>query len=443
MSSDERSTSTGPSRSAPASWRQGRRAGVEPPPEYRWQRAARPAERRPGFTRRRLRNLVWLLLSAGLLALLIYFLLFAPRRSPLVAIAAVYSDPLPPNAWVQEDLEALRQLDKRTLSVYGSPDDWTSVERGMRLLDQHLRRISPRLRPSEPLLLYVNMHGAVDGAGNPCLIPPGAAAGRSETWLPVRQLLERLNDPALLPADVNKLLLLDCTRLRVHWPLGILENTFAARLERVVEEVQVPNLVVLSASGPGEASCVSRELSGSVFGHYLSLGLAGAANRAEPGQAPDGRVSLRELHAYLAESVDAWAQRRRGESQQPMLIPANAPDFDLSMALSGRDLRRFREQLERSRRGGDARLEKDIEQLWSRHDDLLAAAPYRDDPQAWHQFQHRLLWLEQSAAAGAAYASPARSLLNQLKRFAASDERPSPSRWARSMRPPPIACGKR
>ena len=163
MSSDERSTSTGPSRSAPASWRQGRRAGVEPPPEYRWQRAARPSERRPGFTRRRLRNLVWLLLSAGLLALLIYFLLFAPRRSPLVAIAAVYSDPLPPNAWVQEDLEALRQI--TTFATGGLKPDLT-------LLLDLLRRQLPgadisylEFRAKGPLLegIPMQLQGRHDG----------------------------------------------------------------------------------------------------------------------------------------------------------------------------------------------------------------------------------------------------------------------------------------
>lgn len=415
MASEDPSTQTGSRTSGPASWRQGRRADVEPRTEYRWQQRAPAAERRPVFTRRRLWNAAWVLATLGLLAVLIVALLFAPRRTPLVAVAAVYDENLPPNAWVHEDLEALRQLDRSTLRVHGTLDDWTSRERGLRVLDEHLRRISADLRADESLLLYVNLHGAVDGTGIPCLVPPDAGADRSESWLPVQTLLERLKDPALLPAEVHKLVLLDCTRLRVHWPAGILDNTFAARLPEAVRQAAVPNLVVLCSTSPGETSCVSRSLSGSVFGHFLSLALAGEANGVLSGATADNRVSLHELHAYLGDQVDRWARQHCGESQRPMLLPADAADFPLCLALKPRELRGFREALARTSQT-DGRPGSDIDALWRRHDELLAQAPYRQDPLAWHQFERRLLWLERASVAGAAYAGSAHSLTNQLKR---------------------------
>ncbi|MCU0978429.1 MAG: hypothetical protein MUF25_04600, partial [Pirellulaceae bacterium] len=448
MSSEQQSTPASTSRSGPASWRQGRGAGVERRTEYRWQQPVQPTERRPLLTRRRFWTSAWLLLALGLLVALIVALLFAPRRSPLIAVTAVYDESLPPNAWVHEDLAALQQLDRSTLRVYGNPDDWTSRERGLRLLDEHLQRISGDIRADEPLLLYVNMHGAVDGSGTPCLIPPGAAAERSESWLPVSALFERLKDPASLPAEVNKLVILDCTRLRVHWGAGILDNTFAARLSEAVRAADVPNLAVLCATSPGETSWVSPEFSGSVFGHFLSLALAGEANGEwlglkpdsaadgqpaayaneangpRPGFKPDNRVSLHELRAYLEHSVNAWARQHRGETQRPMLLPADAPDFPVCLALKKSDLRSFRDALKRTTRA-DSQQAADMDGLWSRHDDLLAQAPYREDPLGWHEFERRLLWLEQAVAAGEAYTSPAHSLLNQLKRYRSGDAGPA------------------
>ena len=426
MSSDQQSIPSGSRSTGPASWRQGRQAGAQRRPEYRWQQSAGPAERRPLLTRRRFRNAAWLVLAAGLLAALIGALLFAPRRSPLVVIAAVYEESLPPGSRVLEDVTMLRELDRSTLRVYGEAEDWTSRERGLRVLDQHLQRISRDLRPDEPVLLYVNMHGAVDGAGNPCLIPPGAAAARSETWLPVRTLFERLKDPALLPAHVHKLVILDATRLRVHWRTGILDNTFAARLPQAVQEAAVPNLAVLCAASPGETSWVAPELSGSVFGHFLGLGLAGEADGALSTFKPDRRVSLYELHAYLETSVNSWARQHRGQTQRPMLLPAGVPDFALNLALKPNELRAFREDVARAARGVDTQRYTQIDELWLRRDDLLADAPYQADPAGWHRFQHRLLWLEQAAAAGGAYAGSVHSLLNQLKRYAAGDAAAAP-----------------
>ncbi|HEX4150106.1 MAG TPA: hypothetical protein VHY20_14000, partial [Pirellulales bacterium] len=45
-----------------------------------------------------------LLLSLALLATLVHYLLFAPVKTPLVAVVAIgYDWHLPPNAWAQED----------------------------------------------------------------------------------------------------------------------------------------------------------------------------------------------------------------------------------------------------------------------------------------------------------------------------------------------------
>ena len=237
-------------------------------------------------------------------------------------------------------------------------------------------------------------------------------------------LLERLKDPSLLPAEVNKLVILDCTRLRVHWRAGILDNTFAARLPQAVQEASVPNLVVLCASSPGETSWVSPESSGSVFGHYLSVALAGEADGVLPGIKADKWVSLHELRHYLEASVNAWAQRHRGERQRPMLLPAGTPGLRDLFGLEAKRATGFPGDVGAGLAGADSQLQTEIDALWLQHDDLLARAPYRADPLAWHQFEQRLLWLEQAAAAGEAYTSSAHSLLNQLKRYTSGEVRP-------------------
>ncbi len=176
-------------------------------------------------------------------------------------------------------------------------------------------------------------------------MPPGASPLKSESWIPLVDLLDHLKAQHL-PDAWHKLLVLDCNRVAVDWNLGVLSNGFADGLKDAVQAAGIPNLVILNSTSPGERGWASADLGGSVFGHFLRLGLAGAADSeldGGKGGNADRRVSLHELLHYLDRHVDDWVRRNRADRQQPMLVPASAADFTVVWALNKRAQRRLAE----------------------------------------------------------------------------------------------------
>ncbi len=393
---------------------------------HRWQRDwnGQPMSRvhnRELWRRSRLAALT--LLFLGLVALFVYELWFRPIQTPLIAISAPpYAWPLPPNAWAQEDLRGLGQLDDESLRILDTSSAWRSAEGGFAALDRQLHQASKLGAKSGAVILYVSMHGAVDGDGQPALIPPGASPLHSETWLKVSDLLERIKAEHL-PDAWHKLLILDCNRMEVNWNVGLLANTFADRLAEVVAAKSIPNLVVLNSTSPGETGWASADLAGSVFGHFLQLGLAGAADAVAEGGNGDHRVSLLELHQYLLKHVDGWTVANRDDHQRPMLVPESAADFTLVWSLNKRAQRRLAEATPEPTPSG-AVTARDLDRLWQTHDRLAALDPVRYDPLAWADIDHKLLWLEEAITSGAAYDAPARAVLTEVKgKLTAADSR--------------------
>jgi hypothetical protein len=72
----------------------------------------------------------------------------------------------------------------------------------------------------------------------------------------------------------------------------------------------------------------SEELRQSVFGHYLRQGLAGKVGGGNEHGKRDGRVSARELAAFVSARVDRWVEQNRAARQTPVLL-GSAPDFPL------------------------------------------------------------------------------------------------------------------
>ena len=392
---------------------------------YRWQRdwTSQPLEQlRARDVWRRFWMAGCFLGGLGLVALLVMVLWFRPVQTPLIAISApAYALPLPPDAWSGEDLAALGELNDRSIQLLDTSPAWQSAESGLAALDQQLHALAQQGTKSGAVILYISMHGAADGAGRPVLLPPGASPLRSETWLRLSDLLQRIKAQNL-PDAWHKLLVLDCNRIDVAWNMGILSNGFADGLADAVRDAAIPNLVVLNSTSPGQRGWDSADLAGSVFGHYLQQGLAGAADapvRGADGEAIGGngdhRVSLHELHHYLLRHVDDWAQRNRADRQQPMLVPAGAADFTVVGSLNPRTQRKLAE----AAGGGEANVSAAaIDRLWRANDRIAALHPERFDPLAWSDFQHKLLWLERAAAAGKTYSAPARALRKQLQNLA-------------------------
>jgi hypothetical protein len=389
---------------------------------HRWQRdwtthTSRSLQSREHW--RRIRILTALGGSMLLFGLLMYYLLYFPVRVPMVTLVVTdYAWPLPPNAWAHEDRDALKKLDdpgRQTFQVSDGSSSWRTQQRGLLHLEEQLREFAPQANRAGLLVLYISMHGAVNDYGEPCLLTRESSPIDSATWLPLRVILERIRSADNLSMSVRKLVILDCNRQLTNWNSGQLYNGFAERLPQLLKDADVPNLVVLNSTGPGQQSATSADLGGSVFGHFLHLGLAGEADLAAEGGNRNGRVSLRELASYLESHVSHWTSHFYGASQQPMLVPADTEDFDVAWRLNHNSLR----QLANTSRQSQAQPPVSSDErnsLWRRRDELWSAQPYRFDPLAWRNFEHQLLWLEQLARSGPGYEALAAKVFQEASR---------------------------
>ncbi|MDD4267831.1 MAG: VWA domain-containing protein [Pirellulales bacterium] len=396
-------------------WRERAGAGkAAPRAEGGWS-ARRDRNHERAEQRYRLRLAAGVLTILALIAGFIAYLVFIPVRTPLLVMAATdYRPPVPPNGWVQEDLAKLATLDrKETVKFITIP--WQSSQQGLRELQMRLDATRPGGPGKDVVMLYLSMHGLVNGEGEPCLLPPGASPLDSTTWLPLRSLLDSLflQDRPGKPKDsTKKLLILDCTRLDCEWRIGLLAGGFAERLPRIVESMAIPNLLVLSASGPGQVAHAAPALRGSAFAHFLWQGLDGAADKEKSGNS-DGRVTLQELHSYLDAQVGQWAIENRFDSQHPMLLP-EAADWPLVYA-------RKRTRLDLPAGGVDEDPRwAEIAELWLKHEALAAGESRPSDPLAWEEFQQGLLRLEQLVLSGEAYQADYRETLRRANALADS-----------------------
>jgi hypothetical protein len=360
--------------------------------------------------------------SLLLFGVLLYYLLFFPIRVPLLTVVVTdYTWPIPPNAWAHEDLAALQRLDQeatRTWWVRDISPSWRTRHHGLRQLDEQLAQLVPEARRAGLLVVYLSMHGAVNAEGEPCLLTRESSPLDSTTWLPLREVLQRIGTARQLPRSVRKLVILDCNRHLVDWNTGRLYNSFAERLPGLVAELGIDNLVVLNSTGPGQQAGLAPDIQGTVFGHLLQLGLAGAADMRDEGGNEDGRVSLHELLAYLERHTQRHTQEILADPQRPILVPAETGDFNVSWRLNQRTLN---ELLTRARQAAVADPNLAVgerQQLWRRRDELWAAQPYRFAPLAWRDFEQRLLWLEQLSESGPGYGPQAVQVARDTTRLA-------------------------
>ena len=394
----------------------GGRAGKES--RAGWMKAKAPAGSNAG-RRFRLQIACWALLLGGLVTFFVYWLTPAPASTPLLLAAVVdYPVPIPPNAWVREDVEGLLGLQaERILAPPPEADQWDDVvwhtgsQGRQRLLDQ-LDSVKPGGPERDVVIIYISMHGAVDdaetGPPEPCLLPPGASRYDSSQWLRLRDLLAEIKQRIGTPerGEMKVLLVLDCNRMDANFPLGLLYNGFADRLEEVVNEVDVPGLAVLNSTSPGQIGWAAPELQGSVFGYFLRQGLRGVAD--EDG---NDKVSLHELHRYVAGRVKSWVRHHRYDDQEPMLLAGEMDDFDLVHA----DAESGEQPPPEAAKSRDARWDT-VAGLWQQHATLRGRnpRPWRMQPLAWAEFEHKLLRLEQAVQAGEAYRAEFDKLREEL-----------------------------
>ena len=400
------------------SWRRKSDSKVESLPEHRWQADGllRTPLRGTRFRQRRHLKLIGLVCLIGVVTSVFLYglLLFRPRTPFVLMMSEPYRRPFLPLSWSREDVAAIRALENETLEVDDSVDlTWSTRDQGLRALESQLQSAIRRTGHPESILIYIRMHSAVDGNGVPCLVPPGGSPYRSDTWLPVKDVLSRLGT-GTIPGATRKFVVFDCSSVLVHWNQGILLNTFSDRLEELVNSLAIPNLAVLTAAEPTEFSATSRELQGGVFGHYLALGLAGDADKPKEFGNGDRLVSMKELYQFVRRHVNDWSLRHRGTSQQPLLISSNldTPDFTIASVFNGQT--RTRSSTTTNIR--QAVSDDEIAALWLTFEEFQKFDPIRFDPLTWTEMEQKLTWLEFASESGSAYAELSRQTYNDLQR---------------------------
>lgn len=388
----------------------GQTAKVVEPARHRWQVESTQAtgDRFDAPVRTARRTLaLFLVLSLGLLCTFVFLLLHAPIKTPVITVGATnYTWPLPPNAWAKEDVAGLASLHGKVIHHHDSSKEWQTKSSCLEDLTKQIQEFTPLAKRSGALILYLNMHGAVNEEGKACVIPPGASPTTTTQWLAIEEIGEVISRRA--PEGVKVLLVLDCVHQRVNWNIAQLTNTFVERVEQWVADAKPKSLVVLTSSDADQQSWSGVELHHSIFGRELRLGLAGAADRSGDSQNigsgnDDGSVSIRELGTYLAKSVDDWTRTHRTTSQSPRVFPTSFDDFHLGWSLKSGELNRQRAASTFSDVAVQSPSVEELTELWRQIHQLRSLGVYRYDPKGWADIEQRTLWLEQLATAGSAY----------------------------------------
>ncbi|HEX3871596.1 MAG TPA: vWA domain-containing protein, partial [Pirellulales bacterium] len=409
---------------------------------------AQRVARRNFFRRSRAFGMFGLVLV--LIGVVIWLLIPREAATPLVAWSVTdYSDPIPVNAWAQEDLEGFDLLWGRVgpgrksllpgtsynlvlenLSRAWNRPDWHESVAAMR---EQLKRIKPGGPQKNVVIFYISAHGTLNDQAQPCLLP-ASPSGDDATdpavyldtsrWLPLKTLLSEIN--ASLPAHVHKVVLLDAMRLDSDWRLGMLYNGFADRLATAVRESGASNMSVINSASPGQTSWSSARLRRSAFGHFVQRAL----NGKDADHDGDDKVTLDELHQYLKRNVANWTLSNCYDDQVPMLFSLGEP-ADIQVAwvraadTSGVSKPATTAAVPSSQADWEACFElwKVLDRLAPSTDDENAPAP-SVDVLAWGTLRQQLLRLEQCLHAGQAYAGEASRLLARATALAKQLQKP-------------------
>ncbi len=176
---------------------------------------------------------------------------------------------------------------------------------------QHLQNLARQAQPEDMLLFYFAGHGQsldqevylVPADAEPNDMMPDTAVPLSR----VKHILEA--SPArtkaiILDACYTGVALRDLTKRAIGAPDGEI-------LERLLEESE--GLAILHSTARSDAAFEWAGMQHGVFTYYLLEGLRGAANERK-----DGRLTVTEIHRYVAAKVEAWARQHKTSMRPTM-----------------------------------------------------------------------------------------------------------------------------
>ena len=251
------------------------------------------------------RNVVFLFfLSTGLsiAGLLVWELVRAPVRTPLVILSATYQAPLDINPWAAENLSQFARLDGRNCTLR-KEESVSSLPENVGDFGKTISQCLPA-DTETPLLIYVNLHAAVDSAGEPCFITPSSGKlTDTKDWIQVSSLLLEVckhtaNRPVVLCFESARLSGLSRQLAQ--------SDQFATALEQLLSSPQFDALSICALGVSQTPSSNDWTGRGDCFSRLVASGLAGEADAVGTAGTKDGFVSLEELVRYVHEELSVW-----------------------------------------------------------------------------------------------------------------------------------------
>jgi hypothetical protein len=369
-------------------------------PERPWRKTPPPSGDRRRMRRwtRQAKIGVATLLFLLLTGMLIWasFWVLPPKTACLVLIGAGYQDNLlvPSNVYGWQSLQDMRQLSRDTnagffwgaeqLRLHQEPKEYRTGE----VWDDNLGNF-----PEKTVILFFSLHGGSDREGAYLLPADAALASDKQNHVHLTQvlrlnaILDRLKQ---LPAEKNKLLILEATQMQANWDLGILDNGFVRELRNLDEAIRdVPNLVVISASDVNQRCWVSRYWKRTVFAHQLIEGLRGQAADADN----NGRIDALELFNHVRPSVERWVRDNFDAEQTPLILPLNGVGEQRARRMDLTVVTRYTASTPPT---NVEELPREAEEMWNSYAKLSQLSPAPSDyaPASWRRFQDLLLRYE-------------------------------------------------
>jgi len=134
--------------------------------------------------RYRMKITAWSLILVILTGIFIYWLYPRWQKVPFLVAASVdYYPPIPPNAWVAEDLGRFLELWDKEKGIeileYSKFSFNGSKQRRLDDLRKNLAEATPGGPDKDLVIIYLSMHGVVDQQNEPCLLLPGDSPGNT------------------------------------------------------------------------------------------------------------------------------------------------------------------------------------------------------------------------------------------------------------------------
>jgi hypothetical protein len=363
-----------------------------------------------------MRLLFWFGLAGLLAYILVDWIKKGGRQTPFIAIhVSSYDDPLiSPNSYAMEDLKWFEQQwpfgrgGMSTIGTEASVHFVGDAEKGLYNKKDFLSYLGVQLAGQKPggpkkdlIFVYISAHGVVDTEGKPCLLLSDSCARSSDTWLPLDDVVKVLGEGK--KKDDKLVLFLDCVRTFQDPRNGLLYNSFVDGLAPLLLGHSKLNLVIISASGPGENAWAAPERDGTIFGERLAVVLSGADGDTDA----NSKISLGELVDFLHVEVQDWVKTKRTSRQTPFAI-ATTPisdawrDWTVAEAVERSDGQINAEKVVDGIPASVAKRRDALADLWRDLDEQLTyealATPLR-----LADLQFHLSRLEQLILAGTAY----------------------------------------